>query len=81
METKAEYLISTSTPVRRKDHQCPSCHVDLGREIRGGEYLLSGNLLIMKVWAICAKCGFPIDWNNSDRHIRHITERMKARAR
>ena len=78
-ETKVEYLVRTSTPVRQKEHECKNCLSTYGREVRNGEYLLVGGLLIMKTWAICAKCGTPVDWNNNDRHMRYITNSAKAR--
>jgi len=77
IETKAEYFIAQT--IRPKSMKCPDCQHVFGREIRGGEFLLVGNILMERFWGICGFCGHSLIWSKSDRLMKNITRVARQR--
>ena len=76
METKVEYLIKPI--VERKVHRCPQCFKEYGFESNDGR-LIVGELILTHFIGICAKCGNPLSWYATDRLMRSLAERIRAR--
>ena len=76
-ETVVDYI--TRTTVRLQPKRCPGCTAPLGTVVDSGAQFHSGALLITSVRGACAKCGHPITWFSTDRHIESITREAKAR--
>jgi hypothetical protein len=62
-----------------KVKRCSACMTVFGKEIRNGELLDTGLALCDVFTGQCRKCGYPLSWYVTDRLMRSIAERIKAR--
>lgn len=82
METETTVAIDYRRWVKpdQKVKRCPACMTVFGKEIGNGEMLDTGLILVTdSIRGQCRKCGFPITWYATDRLMRSIVERIRAR--
>ena len=81
METETTVAIDYRGWVKpdQKVRRCPACMTVFGKEIRNGELLDTGLVLAEVFKGQCRKCGNPISWYATDRLMRSILEKIKAR--
>jgi len=72
-ELRVEYVTRINTVVTWC--RCPNCNTEYGYETDNGAFLRIGSIKVKSMHAECGKCGNPIWWYASDRHIRKISER------
>ena len=82
METETTVAIDYTRWAQQdgKVKKCPACLTMFGFEIRNGEILDTGLILVTdSIRGQCRKCGFPITWYATDRLMRSLAERIGAR--
>ena len=62
-----------------KVQRCPDCMTVFGKEVRNGELLDTGLILVSVLRGQCRNCGKDLSWYTTDRLMRSIAERIRAR--
>ena len=81
METETIVAIDYQKWVQpaEKVKRCPACMTVFGKEIRNGEMLDIGLIVVSVLHGQCRSCGHSITWYTTDRLMRSLAERIKAR--
>ena len=81
METETIVAIDYQKWVQpeEKVKRCPACMTVFGKEIRNGELLDTGLALCDVFTGQCRNCGNPLSWYATDRLMRSLAERIRAR--
>ena len=81
METETTVAIDYRGWVKpdQKVRRCPACMTVFGKEIRNGELLDTGLILVSVLHGQCRNCGNDLSWYTTDRLMRSLVERIGAR--